>query len=341
MKSFTIFVDSISKKAFTHFQHISGAEETILGKRRLENLALRHGVTIKAYRADNGVFNSKKFMNELAAKSQDITFAAVEAHEMNGVAERLIRTISTRARTALLYASSKHTKGMDPELWTFAVKHSVDTWNQTPRQSLNYQTPNAIFANTTYNLEKKSLHQLIFRNLHPFRCPVYVLDIIIQSGQKIPRWEPRTRTCIYLGQSLDHAQYVSLVLNPLTGHISPQYHIVYDDNFETLATANDPTLNVSWDRLATIHTPIDLDITVSSSIHFDSPPDTPTGEALVADLHGQCIPNKIRKSQREDGITKSTKISPQREKSPPKTQREKAITKVIKPSPQRDKFPPK
>ena len=66
-------------------------------------------------------------MNELEAKSQDITFAAVGAHEMNGVAERFIKTISTRARTAFQYASSKYPSGLDPEIWTFAVKHSVDT----------------------------------------------------------------------------------------------------------------------------------------------------------------------------------------------------------------------
>ena len=65
MKYFTVLVESVSKKAFTHFQHSSGAHETILDKRRLENLALRHGVTIKAYRVDNGVFNSKAFMSEL------------------------------------------------------------------------------------------------------------------------------------------------------------------------------------------------------------------------------------------------------------------------------------
>ena len=111
---------------------------------------------------------------------------------MNGVAERFIRTLSTRSLTALLYASFECLKNLDPKVWTFATKHSVDTWNQTPRKSMDYKTPDAIFTNIKYKLDKKSLHQLIFRILHPFRCQVYVLDHIIQIGQNIPHWEPRT-----------------------------------------------------------------------------------------------------------------------------------------------------
>jgi hypothetical protein len=36
---------------------------------------------------------------------------------------------------------------------------------------------------------------------------------------------------IYVGCSPSHASNVSLVLNPWTGHISPWFHVVYDDDF--------------------------------------------------------------------------------------------------------------
>jgi hypothetical protein len=38
---------------------------------------------------------------------------------------------------------------------------------------------------------------------------------------------------MYLGKSPRHARNVGLVLNPATGMVSPQYHLRYDDTFET------------------------------------------------------------------------------------------------------------
>ena len=38
----------------------------------------------------------------------------------------------------------------------------------------------------------------------------------------------------YLGRSKQHASNVTLILNLQTGHISPQYHVVFDDNFKTM-----------------------------------------------------------------------------------------------------------
>ncbi len=40
---------------------------------------------------------------------------------------------------------------------------------------------------------------------------------------------------IYVGQSPSHASNVALVLNPRTGHVLPQFHVVFDDDFTTVA----------------------------------------------------------------------------------------------------------
>jgi hypothetical protein len=64
----------------------------------------------------------------------------------------------------------------------------------------------------------------------------YVLDAHLQSGLKaIPKWEPWAWMGIYVGQSPSHASYISLVLNPRTGHVLPQFHVVYDDDFTTVS----------------------------------------------------------------------------------------------------------
>jgi len=49
------------------------------------------------------------------------------------------------------------------------------------------------------------------------------------------KWKERSRVGIYLGRSPHHAATVPLILNTQTGLVSPQFHVVYDDNFDTVA----------------------------------------------------------------------------------------------------------
>ena len=78
------------------------------------------------------------------------------------------------------------------------------------------------------------------RNHHTFGCPAYVLKNKLQAGQKINKWDSRARLGINLGQSPKHARSVALILNPTTGLVSPQYHIKFDELFETVRNSVDP-----------------------------------------------------------------------------------------------------
>jgi hypothetical protein len=64
---------------------------------------------------------------------------------------------------------------------------------------------------------------------------VYVLDPMLQDGKKVPKWLPRARRGLYVGVSQRHSTTVGRVLNLNTGHISDQYHCVYDDTFSTVS----------------------------------------------------------------------------------------------------------
>jgi hypothetical protein len=64
-----------------------------------------------------------------------------------------------------------------------------------------------------------------------------LLDPHLQDGKKIPKWHPRARRGMFLGFSSQHSTNVGLVLNLKTGHISPQYHLVFDDLFSTVSTS--------------------------------------------------------------------------------------------------------
>ena len=63
-----------------------------------------------------------------------------------------------------------------------------------------------------------------------------MLDNALQSGQGAPKWKERSRLGVYLGPSPNHARSIALVLNPRTGHVSPQFHVKFDDFFETVQT---------------------------------------------------------------------------------------------------------
>lgn len=70
-------------------------------------------------------------------------------------------------------------------------------------------------------------------------CPVYVLDPTLQHGKKLPKWQPRSRKGVFVGFSASHGSKVPLILNPLIGHISPQFHVVFNDSFITVSSIHD------------------------------------------------------------------------------------------------------
>jgi hypothetical protein len=126
------------------------------------------------------------------------------------------------------------------DLWPFALKLAVDIYNSIPVTS--GLSPDEIFSS-----QKSTKSRL--RDFHPFGCPVFVLEASLQDGHRIPKWKPRSRMGIYLGNSPDHATSVPLVLNINTGLVSPQYHLVFDDAFSTTACLSSDKLPTFWPDL--------------------------------------------------------------------------------------------
>ena len=71
------------------------------------------------------------------------------------------------------------------------------------------------------------------KHLHTFACPVFALQNELASGNTLLKWSPRSRLGLNLGQLPNHARNVYLVLNLTTGLVSPQFHVKFDDLFET------------------------------------------------------------------------------------------------------------
>jgi hypothetical protein len=71
-----------------------------------------------------------------------------------------------------------------------------------------------------------------------------MLNPVLQDGKKLPKWVPRAHRGQYLiGVSGDHATTIGRIRNVWTGHISLQFHVVYDDLYTTVLNV-DITPNV-------------------------------------------------------------------------------------------------
>ena len=90
-------------------------------------------------------------------------------------------------------------------------------------------------------------------HFNTFGCLVYILDETPQSvgGGSPPKWDPRACLWIYLCHYPSHAGSVALVMNPMTGLVSLQLHLVFDDNFETVPLLCARTVPEIWADLVT------------------------------------------------------------------------------------------
>ena len=67
-------------------------------------------------------------------------------------------------------------------------------------------------------------------------------------------WKPRSKPAVFLEKSRQHASNASLAYDPSTHHMSPQFHLVHDDEFQTVNRSNSNNLPDNWrDLLATSH----------------------------------------------------------------------------------------
>ena len=236
----TGFLDHFTGYSFSSMQTSLDTDQTIAAKLNFETHAQTCGVAIKSYRADNGRFAEKAFKDEIFKAQQTIDYCAVGAHHQNGVIERHFQTLSTRTRTLLLHAKRYWPAMISVLLWPFAYKYAEHLHNHLHLDN-NGLSPIQKFCKADINISLK--------DIHTWGCPCYVLDSKLQTGSMLAKWEPRSRLGVYLGHSPCHAGSVALVLNPRTLHVSPQFHVVFDDNFSTVPYLSSHDIPPNWKEL--------------------------------------------------------------------------------------------
>ncbi|KAG7345831.1 hypothetical protein IV203_033362 [Nitzschia inconspicua] len=267
----TIFYDIASQFVFLrHQSNLTGAM-AVQSKHSLENFASEFGIKIKEYLSDNHPLRSHEFVQDCLNQKQKQKFSGVGAHHQNRV-ERANQTIFNWSRALMLHYILHWPQQAQLDLWPFAVNYAVWLWNHLPDIQTRL-SPIEVFTSTTF-----PDHDHLQRT-RVFGCPVYVLDPKLQDAKKLPKWQKRSWQGIFLGFSPDHHETVALVLNPETGSITPQYHIIFDEKFSTVScdlvhddnlAAWDTLLDNGYDRNYTVELP---EPSIDDSPKWELPPD--------------------------------------------------------------------
>lgn len=242
----TVFVDHFSGLEYVHLHESNDGDSIIAAKLAFERYSHGYDVHIKHYHCDNGVFADNKFRTACRAANQTISFCGVNAHHQSGRAEKRIRDLRDSARSMLILAKHNWPAAITAHLWPFALIYASILRASTLREG-EKRTPLQKFLDTNATPD--------ITQFHTFGCPVYNLDPDLQSGNSQKhKWCDRSRIGIFLGVSREHASTVSLVLNPDTGLVSPQFHVKHDERFET--TGYPAMKNIGkWQGETQIHRP--------------------------------------------------------------------------------------
>jgi hypothetical protein len=236
----TVFVDHFSDFTYVHLMTEMDAAATVAAKQAFERILHSHGVTARHFHADNGLFDTKLFKSSIKHANQTLSFCGVNAHHQNGKAENRIKLVTEGARTALLHASHCWPAAVNASLWPATLKNYVNLRNALPTKYIPEQRVKRRIIRAQYHSSPLSKLSGIevepnLDHFHPFGSPVYVLHNSLQSQQSHNKWTDRSRVGIFLSHSPEHASSVPLVLNTQTGLVSPQFHCIYDDAFDTLS----------------------------------------------------------------------------------------------------------
>ena len=286
-----MFCDAASGYIHVEHQVTLNASDSIMAKEGFERMALDHGVVVDSYHTDNGIFKSKAYVKHLVDNHQSIRYSGVGAKWQNGVAENGINIVGTKARTMMIHAALMWPEVEDKALWPMTVSYAAHLYNHTPNEKTGI-APIELFSRTTSDGQA-------LRNAHPWGCPLYVLEPrLTTEGGKIPKWQPRSRRGQFVGVSPVHAENIVLARNLTTGYLSPQYHVVFDDWFETVYSSHDDP-PPHWE---------DMCVFQRFEIQFDEEAPPPlaqewfTPEEIALNKHSQHV-QKLRQGRRlyQDG----------------------------------------
>ena len=180
----TVFVDQATDFTYIYLQVSATADETIEAKDAFECKVESMGFRVKHYHANNGVFAMIKWRASCYGRGQGLTFAGIDAHHQNGVAERRIRELQDMAQTMLIHAHRRWPSVITANFWPYAIRMAAKAYNYTLSTK---------FKDARTLIEGASGTKVTTNAKHwqPLGCPAYELDPALRSGARIhQKWKP-------------------------------------------------------------------------------------------------------------------------------------------------------
>ena len=143
--------------------------------------------------------------------------------------------------STLLHTTQKCTSVISTVLWLYTIQAIVGQHNH-----LSMDNEGCIPLEKFTSITNSKLPT----NFHTWGCPIYILDAVNQYGViGTPKWEPRLHISIYLRYSPCHTDSVTLLLNLNSGMDSPQFHVMYNNEFMTIPYLTSDTPPPTWTNL--------------------------------------------------------------------------------------------
>jgi hypothetical protein len=129
---YIIFVDDYTRWTTVYLLPDKKKETCIAAYQHYQAKVDARGYNIQRFRCDNGrgEYDNKLFRGLLATRGTALEFCPPESHHKNGVAERMIRTITERARAMILDSQAPL------EFWGEAVNTAVYLHQRMPNEGL-------------------------------------------------------------------------------------------------------------------------------------------------------------------------------------------------------------
>jgi hypothetical protein len=156
---YIVYIDDFSRYTEVHFLVTKGAAEITSKVKTFKAAVENKGYIIRRFRCDNstGEYNNSEFQKVLTEADTQYEPAPAYTQHKNGVAERMIRTINSKARCMLI-----DTK-LPMRFWAEAVRTAVYLHQRTATAAGNHITPYKKLLSQKPNLD----------HLRRFGCTAY------------------------------------------------------------------------------------------------------------------------------------------------------------------------
>ena len=147
--------------------------------------------------------------------------------------------------------------------WPFAIRHAANLHNV----SIHDNRTSSPWQQFTGEEPPWSL-----TDFRIFGSPTYILHKELQDGSCRAKWKSRCWQGVYVGHSLQHSGSVALIYNPRTCHVSPQFHVLFDEHFSSVSNPSltDKVLDALYDTATWLQPKTTADCEFPPEYYFDT-----------------------------------------------------------------------